>query len=121
MKKSGDQFPRKVTTCFRHYKPKLILPLKSVLLYNLPFTLKIVFEKMKLFKMHPIIKLTCPSRQLFIKVKVIFLKSCLLGQVSFMIQCILNNFIFSNMIFRVRGGCTAKRTSRAKSVWVYSV
>ena len=35
MKKSGDQFPRKVTTCFRHYKPKLILPLKSVLLYIL--------------------------------------------------------------------------------------
>ena len=32
MKKSGDQFPRKVTTCSRHYKPKLILPLKSVLL-----------------------------------------------------------------------------------------
>ena len=55
MKKSGDQFPRKVTTCSRHYKPKLILPLKSVLLYKFPFTLKIAFEKMKLFKMHPII------------------------------------------------------------------
>ena len=41
MKKYGDQFPRKVTTCFRHYKPKLILPLKSVLLYNIPFTQKI--------------------------------------------------------------------------------
>ena len=35
VKKSGDQFPQKVTTCSRHYKPKLILPLKSVLLYNL--------------------------------------------------------------------------------------
>ena len=41
VKKSGDQFPRKVTTCSRHYKPKLILPLKSVLLYHIPFTLKI--------------------------------------------------------------------------------
>ena len=74
MKKSGDQFPRKVTTCSRHYKPKLILPLKSVLLYNIPFTLKIAFEKMKLFKMHQIIKPTCPSRQLFIKITFAFIK-----------------------------------------------
>ena len=74
MKKSGDQFPRKVTTCSRHYKPKLILPLKSVLLYKFPFTLKIAFEKMKLFKMHQIIKLTCPSRQLFIKITFAFMK-----------------------------------------------
>ena len=71
---SGDQFPRKVTTCSRHYKPKLILPLKSVLLYNIPFTLKIAFEKMKLFKMHQIIKPTCPSRQLFIKITFAFIK-----------------------------------------------
>ena len=74
MKKSGDQFPQKVTTCSRHYKPKLILPLKSVLLYNIPFTLKIAFEKMKLFKMHQIIKPTCPSRQLFIKITFAFIK-----------------------------------------------
>ena len=74
MKKSGDQFPRKVTTCSRHYKPKLILPLKSVLLYKFPFTLKIAFEKMKLFKMHQIIKPTCPSRQLFIKITFAFIK-----------------------------------------------
>ena len=75
MKKSGDQFPRKVTTCSRHYKPKLILPLKSVLLYKFPFTLKIAFEKMKLFKMHRIIKPTCPSRQLFIKITFAFIKN----------------------------------------------
>ena len=74
MKKSGDQFPRKVTTCSRHYKPKLILPLKSVLLYNIPFTLKIAFEKMKLFKMHQTIKPTCPSTQLFIKITFAFVK-----------------------------------------------
>ena len=74
VKKSGDQFPWKVTTCSRHYKPRLILPLKSVLLYNLPFTLKITFEKMKLFKVHQIIKLTCPSRQLFIKITFAFMK-----------------------------------------------
>ena len=74
MKKSGDQFPRKVTTCFRHYKPKLILPLKSVLLYNIPFTLKMAFEIMKLFKMHQIIKLTCPNGQLFIKITFAFIK-----------------------------------------------
>ena len=73
-KKSGDQFPWKVTTYFRHYKPKLILPLKSVLLYNIPFTLKIAFEIMKLFKMHQIIKPTCPSRQLFIKITFAFIK-----------------------------------------------
>ena len=36
--------------------------------------------------------------KIFIKAKVIFMKSCLLGQVSFMIRCILNNFIFSNVI-----------------------
>ena len=41
VKKSGDQFPQKVTTCSRHYEPKLILPLKFVLLYHIPFTLKI--------------------------------------------------------------------------------
>ena len=74
MKKSGDQFPRKVTTCSRHYKPKLILPLKSVLLYKFPFTLKIAFEKMKLFKMHQIIKPTWPNRQLFIKITFAFIK-----------------------------------------------
>ena len=74
IKKSGDQFPRKVTMCSRHYKPKLILPLKSVLLYKFPFTLKIAFEKMKLFKMHPIFKPTYPSRQLFIKITFAFIK-----------------------------------------------
>ena len=130
-----------------------------------PF-LQIAFEKMELFKMHQIIKPTCPIRQLFIKItfafmklfdflvkifehlsfdreicvtrycrdwvlvlgsnawceslnqkrnapkmailtrkskifikaKVIFMKSCLLGHVGFMIWCILNNFIFSNAI-----------------------
>ena len=36
--------------------------------------------------------------KIFIKSKVIFMKSCLLGQVGFMIRCILNNFIFSNAI-----------------------
>ena len=74
MKKSGDEFPRKVTTCSRHYKSILILHLKSILLYNIPFTLKIAFEKMKLFKMHQIIKRTCPSRQLFIKITFAFMK-----------------------------------------------
>ena len=74
MKKSGNQFPQKVTICSRHYKPKLILPLKSVLLYNIPFTLEIAFEKMKLFKMHQIIKPTCPSRQLFINITFSFMK-----------------------------------------------
>ena len=39
--KTGDEFPQKVTTCSRHYKPKLILPLWVVLLYHIPFTLKI--------------------------------------------------------------------------------
>ena len=38
--KTGDKFLQKVTTCSRHYEPKLILPLKSVLLYHIPFTLK---------------------------------------------------------------------------------
>ena len=32
--------------------------------------------------------------KIFIKAKVNFMKSCLLGQVGFMIRCILNNFIF---------------------------
>ena len=36
--------------------------------------------------------------KIFIKAKVIFMKSCLLGHVSFMIRCILKNFIFSNAI-----------------------
>ena len=36
--------------------------------------------------------------KIFIKAKVIFMKSCLLGHVSFIIWCILNNFIFSNAI-----------------------
>ena len=36
--------------------------------------------------------------KIFIKAKVIFMKSCLLGHVGFMIRCILNNFIFSNKI-----------------------
>ena len=30
--KTGDEFHHKVTIYFRHYKPKLILPLRSVLL-----------------------------------------------------------------------------------------
>ena len=38
--------------------------------------------------------------KIFIKAKVIFMKSCLLGHVGFMIWCILNNFIFSNAIYR---------------------
>ena len=38
--------------------------------------------------------------KIFIKAKVIFMKSCLLGHVSFMIRWILNNFIFSWWIYR---------------------
>ena len=38
-----------------------------------PF-LQIAFEKMRLFKMHQIIKPTCPSRQLFIKITFAFMK-----------------------------------------------
>ena len=37
-----------------------------------PF-LQIAFEKMRLFKMHQIIKPTCPSRQLFIKITFAFM------------------------------------------------
>ena len=43
--------------------------------------------------------LTKKSR-IFIKTKVIFMKSCLQGHVGFMIRCILNNFIFSNAIYK---------------------
>ena len=46
--------------------------------------------------------------KIFIKAKVIFMKSCLLGHVGFMIRCILNNFIFSNAI------CKKGKTFRKK-------
>ena len=49
-KKSGEQFPQKVIRCIRHYKPKLILPLKPVLLYHIPFTLKIHQRTLRLVK-----------------------------------------------------------------------
>jgi len=93
MKKSGDQFPQKVTTYSRHYKPKLILLLKSVWLYNIPFTLKIRFEKMKLFKMHQIIKPTCPGRQLFIKITFAFIK---------IFHFLVKITIFGAFLFRLR-------------------
>ena len=135
------------------------------------------FKKMRLFEMHGIIKPTCPSRQLFIKItfafmsvfdflvkinifgaflfcycwdqalvsgsnvrresldwkrnapkmailtrkskifikaKVIFMKSCLLGQVGLIIWCILNNFIFSNVIFRAKGMLYSKTDFKGK-------
>ena len=50
----------------------------------------------------------------FIKAKVIFMKSCLPGQVGLMIRCILNNFIFSNAIFRVKGNLYSKTDFKGK-------
>ena len=52
--------------------------------------------------------------KIFIKAKVIFMKSCLLGHVGFMIRCILNNFIFSNAIFRVKGMLYSKTDFKGK-------
>ena len=47
MKKSGDQFLRKVTKYSRHYVPKLILTL-FVLLYHIPLTQKIHHRTQKM-------------------------------------------------------------------------
>ena len=87
-----------------------------IILYNIPFTLKIYYPKPMLDRgsnawresLHrkrnaPKMAILNRKSKIFIKAKVISMKSCLLGQVSFMIQCILNNFIFSNAIFRVKG------------------
>ena len=59
--------------------------------------------------------------KIFIKAKVIFMKSCLQGQVGFMIWCILNNFIFSNTIFRVKGMLYSKVDFKGKISLGYSV
>ena len=57
-----------------------------------PF-LQIAFEKMKLFKMHQIIKPTCPCRQLFIKITFAFMKIF-----DFLVKIV----IFGAFLFRSR-------------------
>ena len=60
--------------------------------------LQIAFEKMKLFKMHRIIKLTCPSRQLFIKITFAFMK---------IFDFLVKIAIFGAFLFRSRDSCHA--------------
>ena len=66
--------PRKLQLVLDTINPNWFCPWSPFCCNKFPITLRIAFEKMKLFKMHRIIKPTCPSRQLFIKITFVFMK-----------------------------------------------